>query len=97
MKIIQRIVLSLNFHVVSLTLNKDKNIVISNNKLWELLIDRKMSAAELRKTADITLNTLTRMKGDREMTMQVLERICEVLHVDFGEVVEYIFYEDREK
>lgn len=69
-------------------------MAISYNKLWKLLIDKKMSAAELRKQADIAPNTLTRMKKDQEVTMQVLERICDVLNTDFGEIVEY--YPDNE-
>ena len=64
-------------------------MAISYNKLWKLLIDKKMTAADLRKQADIAPNTLTRMKKDQEVTMQVLERICEVLDTDFGEIVEY--------
>ena len=63
---------------------------ISYNKLWKLLIDKKMSSADLRKAADIAPNTLTRMKRDQEVTIQVLERICDVLDVDFGDIIEYI-------
>lgn len=63
---------------------------ISYNKLWKLLIDKKMSSADLRKAADIAPNTLTRMKRDQEVTVQVLERICDVLDADFGDIVEYI-------
>lgn len=72
-------------------------MAISYNKLWKLLIDKKMSTVELRKAADIAPNTLTRMKRDQEVTMQVLERICEVLQTDFGEIVEYLSNEDREQ
>lgn len=64
-------------------------MAISYNKLWKLLIDKKMTAAELRKAADIAPNTLTRMKKDQKGSMQVLERICSILHADFGEIVEY--------
>ena len=64
-------------------------MAISYNKLWKLLIDKKMTAADLRKQADIAPNTLTIMKKDQEVTMQVLERICDVLDTDFGEIVEY--------
>lgn len=70
-------------------------MAISYNKLWKLLIDKKMTAADLRKQADIAPNTLTRMKKDQEVTMQVLERICDVLDTDFGEIVEY--YPDNER
>lgn len=69
-------------------------MAISYNKLWKLLIDKKMTAADLRRQADIAPNTLTRMKKDQEVTMQVLERICDVLDSDFGEIVEY--YPDNE-
>lgn len=64
-------------------------MAISYNKLWKLLIDKKMTAADLRRKADIAPNTLTRMKRDQEVTMHILERICEVLNVDFGGIVEY--------
>ena len=65
-------------------------MAISYNKLWKKLIDKKMSAADLRKMADIAPNTMTRMKKDQEVTIQVLERICKILDTDFGEIIEYI-------
>lgn len=62
---------------------------ISYDKLWKLLIDKKMSVADLRKAADIAPNTMTRMRKDREVTLLVLEKICETLDADFGDIVEY--------
>lgn len=69
-------------------------MAVSYNKLWKILIDREMSTAELRKATNIAPNTLTRIKKDQEVTMQVLERICGVLDTDFGDIVEY--YPDNE-
>ena len=63
---------------------------ISYNKLWKLLIDKKMSVAELRQKADIAPNTMTRMRKEKEVTMQVLCRICAVLDADFGDIVEFV-------
>lgn len=48
-----------------------------------------MSVAEMRRAADIAPNTVTRMKKDQEVTMTVLEKICEVLDADFGDIMEY--------
>ena len=62
---------------------------ISYNILWKLLIDKNMSVAEMRRAADIAPNTVTRMRKDQEVTMMVLEKICEVLDADFGDIVEY--------
>lgn len=70
------------------------SMAVSYNKLWKILIDREMSTAELRKATNIAPNTLTRIKKDQEVTMQVLERICGVLDTDFGDIVEY--YPDNE-
>ena len=38
----------------------------------------------------IASNTLTRMKYDKKVTIQVLERVCAVLNEDFGDIIEYI-------
>ena len=62
---------------------------ISYNRLWKLLIDKNMSVAKMRRAADIAPNTVTRMRKDQEVTMMVLEKICEVLDADFGDIVEY--------
>ncbi len=62
---------------------------VSYNRLWKLLIDKNMSVADMRRAADIAPNTVTRMKKDQEVTLAVLEKICAVLDVDFGDIVEY--------
>lgn len=62
---------------------------VSYNRLWKLLIDKNMSVADMRRAAEIAPNTVTRMKKDQEVTMAVLEKICDVLDADFGDIVEY--------
>ena len=51
-------------------------MAISYNKLWKLLVDKKMSKADLRKAAGIAPNTITRLRRDEEVTLSVLNRIC---------------------
>ena len=46
-------------------------MVISYNKLWKLLIDKKMSKADLRKAAGLAPNTMTRLRRDQEVTISV--------------------------
>lgn len=64
-------------------------MAVSYNRLWKLLIDKKMSQADMRRAAGIAPNTLTRMKKDEEVTLEVLGRICKALDCDFGDIVEY--------
>ena len=65
-------------------------MAISYNKLWKLLIDKKMSKADLRRAAGIAPNTMTKLRNDKPVAMIVLEKICAALDTDFGDIVEYI-------
>ena len=65
-------------------------MAVSYDKLWKLLVDKKMSRAELRKVADISSNTLTRMIKDEPVTLELLSRICKKLDCDFGDIVTYV-------
>ena len=63
---------------------------VSYKKLWKLLIDKKMSKADLRKAAGIAPNTMTRLRRDEEVTLSVLNRICVALDVNIGDVMEFV-------
>ena len=65
-------------------------MAISYNRLWKLLVDKKMSKADLRKASGIAPNTMTRLRRDEEVSLPVLCKICEVLDADFGDIMEYV-------
>ena len=65
-------------------------MAVTYNKLWKLLIDKKMSKAEMRRAAGISPNTLTKLNRDEEVTMTIINKICTALQVDVGEVMEFI-------
>ncbi len=60
------------------------------NRLWKLLIDKKMSRADLRKAAGIAPNTMTKLSRDEAVNLAILERICWTVNADFGDIMEYI-------
>ena len=65
-------------------------MAISYNKMWKLLVDKKMSKADLRKAANIAPNTMTKLRRDEPVNLAILCRACEVLGCDFGDIMEYI-------
>ena len=65
-------------------------MAVSYNKLWKLLIDRKMSKADLRRAAGIAPNTMTKLNRDEEVTLETLGKICAALSVDIGDIVEFL-------
>lgn len=65
-------------------------MAVSYNRLWKLLIDKKMSKADLRKQAGLAPNTMTKLRRDEPVAMVVMEKICATLDTDFGNIVEYV-------
>ncbi len=65
-------------------------MALSYNRMWKLLVDKKMSKSDLRKAASISPNTMTKLRRDEAVNMVILERICETLCCDFGDIMQYI-------
>ncbi|MBP2637783.1 MAG: putative transcriptional regulator [Firmicutes bacterium] len=60
------------------------------NKLFKLLIDKRMKKPELRKMTGISPNTLTKLSNNEFVSMEVLVKICRVLNCDIGDIVEIV-------
>ena len=62
--------------------------IISYNKLWKLLIDKKMNRKDLRLSAGISTTVIAKLgKGDN-VTTDVLLKICNVLNCDISDIME---------
>ena len=59
------------------------------NKLWKLLIDRKMLKKDLMAKAAITGTTIAKMGRGEPVSLTVLGRICKALQVNIGDIVDY--------
>ena len=66
----------------------------SYNKLWKLLVDKKMSKADLRKASGVSPNTMTKLRRDEPVMLSVLDKICKVLDVNYGDIVDYVADEE---
>lgn len=73
------------------------NMKVSYNKLWKLLIDRRMKRVEMRDAAGISSFTLARLGKDECVSMRVLVRICEALHCNIGDIVDVLPDEGEKK
>lgn len=66
-------------------------MAVRYNKLFHLLIDRKMSNAQLAEQAGISLNIVTRLKRDEYVSLETVEKICHVLQCRVDDILD--FYE----
>jgi len=67
---------------------------VSYNKLWKLMIDCKMSKAELRRLTNLSACTISRLNNDEPVSLTVMLKIAKVLNADIGELCEFIKTED---
>ena len=65
-------------------------MAISYKKLWKLLIDKDMTAVELRHATGIAPNTMTKLRRDEEVSMTVLVKICTALNANIGDIMDLV-------
>ena len=65
-------------------------MAVSYNKLWNLLVDKKMSKADLRRAAGIAPHTMTKLRRDEEVSLAILSKICAALDTNIGDIVDFV-------
>ena len=65
-------------------------MAISYKKLWKLLIDKDMTAVDLRQATGIAPNTMTKLRRDEEVSMTVLVKICTDLNANIGDIMDLV-------
>lgn len=63
-------------------------MAVSYDKLWKLLIDKKMTKTALRIQADMSSSTLAKMSKNETVSMDVMLRICKVLDCNVGDIMD---------
>jgi DNA-binding Xre family transcriptional regulator len=64
------------------------DIAASYNKLFKLLIDKKMKKGELCRAADISGTSLAKLVRGESVITEILIKICRVLQCDFADIME---------
>lgn len=65
-------------------------MAVNYNKLWKLLIDKKMNKSELREAVKTSPNTIAKLGKNEPVSLDVLVRICKVLECDIGDIMEIV-------
>jgi len=60
----------------------------SYNKLWKMLIDRKITKTEMRIQSGISTNMLAKMGKDEPVSMETLAKISTALECGLDDIVE---------
>ena len=63
-------------------------MTVSYNRLWHLLIDKKMNKNDLRKASGLSTTTMAKLTKGQSVTTDILLKICKVLDCDFADIME---------
>lgn len=64
-------------------------MTVSYDKLWKLLIDKKMNRTDLKNTSGVSFNVLAKMSRNEFVSLESLCKICAVLACNIGDVMEF--------
>ena len=70
-------------------------MAVSYKKLWKLLIDRDMKKKDLEEAAQLTHYQMTKLANNKNVTTDVLGRICKVLNCNTDDIMEFVENEDQ--
>lgn len=63
---------------------------VSYKKLFKLMIDRDMKKKDLQQIAGLSPATITKLRNNSYVSMEVLVKICRALRVDVGDMMEIV-------
>ena len=68
----------------------EKKMAVSYNRLFKLMIDRKMRKKDLCELAGVSTSTMSKMGRDEIVSLEVLDRICQKLNCNVEDVLEIL-------
>ena len=78
------------YNIRNSTMNGELIIPVSYDKLWKILIDKRMNRTELKDMAGISFNVLAKMGRNEYISMDSLEKICCALDCNIGDIIDII-------
>ena len=64
---------------------------LSYNKLWKLLIDKKINKTQLHEKTGLSKSTITKLAKGENVNTEVLVRICQFLKCNVGDIIDTMF------
>ncbi len=74
----------------------ENNNAYFHDKLWELLIDKKLNRTYLKNASGISFDVLAKMGKNEFVSMESLHKICLTLKCDVGDIMKFVDEGDME-
>jgi DNA (cytosine-5)-methyltransferase 1 len=64
-------------------------MLVCYDKLWKMLIDKRMKRTDLKDMAGISFNVLAKMGKGETVSLESLHKICKTLNCNIGDIMEF--------
>ena len=65
-------------------------MAICYDRLFHLMIDKRISNAQLKEKAGFSANIITRLKRNEYVSIESIEKICSVLQCGVDDILEFV-------
>lgn len=65
-------------------------MAICYDKLFHLMIDKKITNAQLKDISGVSANIITRIKRDEYVSIESIEKICRALDCGVDDILEFV-------
>jgi DNA (cytosine-5)-methyltransferase 1 len=72
-------------------------VTVSYDKLWKLLIDKKMNRTKLREDSGLSFNVIAKLGKCETVSMESLIKICNTLKCDISDIMEIVLTDGDNK
>lgn len=69
-------------------------MAVRYDKLFHLMIDKRVTNAQLKEKAGFSANIITRLKRNEYISIESVERICRVLECGVDDILEFVAEDD---
>ena len=70
-------------------------MAINYDKLFHMIIDRKITNIQLKDMAGVSANIITRLKRDEYISIESIEKICKALQCGVDDILEFVDKEGK--
>lgn len=64
-------------------------MAICYDRLFHMMIDRKITNAQLKNMAGVSANIITRLKRNEYVSLESIEKICKTLNCSVDDILEF--------
>ena len=70
-------------------------MAICYDRLLHMMIDRKITNAQLKNMAGVSANIITRLKRNEYVSLESIEKICRTLNCSVDDILEFEYVNDK--